>query len=359
MNKVAGACAAGLMLAISGTNTALAETPPARVPVPVAAHQQDLAAVQTWLAEVAAWGQGYDAVVAQRTETMGWMIDQAGELMDKLDTAGASAGRVWARNFATEARRRLAAEMAAFQALPAEVPPFPASLPVGSTEQARLEAMQEAPERAGALLVTTGQSAETYIALVEAAASGDEEALIRLGKGVYTLLAAHMEAENVMMEALKGPPGEANYYWRTAMITSNQAMIAWMRHNQAVVLETTSDAPGAARDIRRHADETKAAADSMTAAVRRTESRMAASPEARSGEGAELMALFTALFASLRESATVESRLGAELDRLADAVLAGDETAEQEVMGRIDTLINRRIELDATRRQLMAQGGVS
>lgn len=349
-----------LKLGLAAAALALAAGEPARgepVPRPAAVKVQDTdalaAAVQAWLAEVAAWGETYDAVTSSRADTLGRMMTEPVELIEMVESGDLAGARSWVAAWAPKTRRRLAADVETYRSLPTEMPAFPASVPMTPDHRARIEMMGQAPDRIGALLISTGQSAETYIQLVEAAASGDVDDIERLGIGSYTLVAAHLEAEIVMMEALRGEEGPV-YEFRTAMIESNRAMIAWMLHEQAIGFGHDADPAAAAVAIRSHAAAARAAAIRMEQGIdvfeRQTEADSAFQDTALAG-------LFDALFESMRESAEVEKRIAGQLDQLAAAVKADDVTAIDEAGLQIETLAVKRIELDAARRRMMAENG--
>jgi len=328
---------------------------PAPRPVAIAAQDADAIAgvLQGWLADVAAWGQKYDAVTTSRAETLGRMMTEPVELIDKVDAGDLAGAKAWAATWAAEMRRRLAAEIKAYSALPTEMPAFPAGLPMTQEHRGRIEMMSQAPDRIGALLISTGQSAETYIQLVEAAAGGDAADIERLGLGSYTLIAAHLEAEIVMMEALRDESGPIRDF-RTAMIESNRAMVVWMLHEQAIGYGRDADPAAAASAIRSHAAEARAAAIRMEQGVDDLERRAMSDVEF---QDTDLARLFKTLFASMRESASVEKRMAGELDLLAAAIKTDDTAAADEAGLRIEALANLRIELDSERRRIMAENG--
>lgn len=340
---------AAAALALAGT-AALARPAPAFPPAPF--QQSQTAAAQDWLSRVAVWGQGYDAVTTSRSNTLLWMLDAPTILVDKLDGGNKAGARTWATTWAAEARQRLAADIEAYQRLSTTIPPFPSDLPMTDENAERLETMSTIPDRTGSLLISSGQSGETYIQLVEQAASGRPEDMDRLAAGIYVMMISTTEAENVMMEGLRGRRSEPNYHWRTAMIEVNKALVAWMHHNKAVLFGEPSDPAATARAIRGHAANTRTAADQIDATTDRVSATMEADPVL---QGSELAVVMRRVFASIRQSADVERRMAAELDTLAAATLGGDEEGSDASLARIETLTEERIAIDATRRQMMAQ----
>lgn len=340
---------AAASLALAGT-AALAG--PAPVAPPASQQQSQTAAAQDWLSRVAIWGQGYDAVTTSRSNNLLWMLDAPTILVDKLDAGNKGGARTWTNAWAAEARQRLAADLQAYQGLSTDVPAFPSDLPMSEENADRLETMSTIPDRTGALLISSGQAGETYIQLVEQAASGRPEDMDRLAAGIYVMMISTTEAENVMMESLRGSRSEPNYHWRTAMIEVNKALVAWMHHNKAVLFGEPSNAAATARAIRGHAANTRAAADQIDATTDRVSATMDSDPVV---QRSELAVVMRRIFASIRQSAEVERRMAAELDTLAEATLEEDEAGTDASLARIETLTDERIAIDAARRQLMAQ----
>lgn len=327
-------------------------------PTPASAQQSTINAqadsAQAWLADVADWGKGYEALLDSRVETLVWLMEQSEGLLNYVDKNDKTGARAWATTFASQARARLAAEMSAYQALPTEVPPFPSSVPLTSQHRARLQVLEQTPDRIGGLLLSTGESSETYIGLVEAAASGEPDDLMRLSKGIMTLVSAQLEAENVMIAALQGDPSSPNYHFAGAQIASNNALIVLMRHQQAVILSQASDAARASTQIRGHAAEARASARQMRVSVDNVERLATSDPSFAS---TELAGIFATIFDSMRESAAVELRMADELDALAIAVGRGDDAGVEASTLRIEGLANERIALDAARRRFLAENG--
>jgi hypothetical protein len=345
--------AAWLLLAAgpAAAGTGAAPTP-ASAPASAYGQQSEAAAIQDWLSRVAVWGQGYDAVTTSRSDTLLWMLDAPNALIDKLDSGSKAGAQAWVDTWAQQARQRLGADIEAYQRLSTAVPEFPRSIPMSAEHAERMETMAQAPDRTGALLISSGQASEVYIQLVERAASGRPEDMNRLASGIYVLMIATTEAENVMMEGLRGDRSEPNYHWRTAMIETNKALVAWMHHSSALLFEEPTDAAAVSAAIREHAANARSAARQMELMTDRVSSDMEANPALR---GTELAAVLRRIFASIRQSAEVERRMAAELDALAGATLREDQPGVDASLARIETLTNDRIARDAERRQIMAQ----
>lgn len=346
--KALAGLAATLALALPGVSTAQTPvSPPSPRPAPSDTAGQDLV---TWLTEIAALGQQYSAIMDRRVETLLWMMEEPAQLLDLLDAGDKPAARAWATRWAAQARARLASEAEAFARLPARIPAFPASIPLDAQQEARFRSMRQQPALIEALLTTTGESSEAYVRLVEAAASGQPEDLIRLSKGIMTLIAAQLEAENTMLEGLRIDPSAPSHHFATAQIESNKALIVMLRHQQATILEQVSDPAQAAGRIRGHADATRQAAAAMRRTTDAFEGRLAAMGTPTD----PVPEVFNLIVASLRDSAAVEVRMGNELDVLAGAIERDDQTAIDASTQRIEGIANERIALDSSRRALLA-----
>jgi hypothetical protein len=341
-----GLLAAWFLLA---AGPAAAAAPPA---APAYAQQSEAAAVQDWLSRVALWGQGYDAVTTSRSDTLLWMLDAPNGLIDKLESGSKSGAKAWVDAWAQQARQRLAADIEAYQRLSPTVPEFPRSVPMSAEHAERLETMAQASDRTGAMLISSGQAGEVYIQLMERAASDQPEDMDRLASGIYVLMIATTEAENVMMAGLRGDRAEPNYHWRTAMIETNKALIAWMRHSSASLFGEPTDAAAVSSAIRGHAANARSAARQMELVTDRIDAEMEAN-EALRDTG--LATVLRRVFASIRQSAEVERRMAAELDTLATSTVREDQAGTDASLARIETLTNERIALDVERRQMMAQ----
>lgn len=357
-SKALAGLAATLALALPGVSAAQSAVAP--IPITPAAPRAALLSdsagedLVIWLRDIALLGQQYNAVMTRRVDTLMWMIEEPTRLVTFIEAGDKPGARAWAARWAVQARARLAAEVEAFRRLPAEVPAFPASIPLDAEQEARFRSIRGLPGRLETLLTTTGQSSEAYIQLVEAAGSGRPDDLILLSKGMLSLIAAQLEAENALLEGTRINPETPAHHLATAQIETNKALIVLLRHQQASMLEQTSDPEQAAARIRGHAAATRAAAGEMRRTIDLFETRLAymGTPDEPIPE------VFTAIIASLRDSAAVEVRVANELEVLAGAVARIDDIAVEASTLRIEGLANELIALDAARRSLLAGMGV-
>ncbi len=354
---LAGLAAMSALAGASGAATAqtLVSPPSPRQIAPSQAMVDDQAQdISVWLAEVAAWGQKFNIVLERRVDTLIWLMESPSALLQLIEAGDKLGARAWATRWTAEARGRLTSETAAFDALPSQAPVFPSSVQLTAEQSARVRNLTDSPVLIGALLSTTAASAESYIQLVAAAGSGEPNDLLRMGKGIMTLMAAQLEAENVMLAGARINPDSPNHHFATAQIETNSALVIYLRHKQAIMLDQASDRARAAAGIHRHAAATRVAVTEMRRTIDAYEDLLATDP---AFSATALAGVFETVFISLRESAAVEARMANELDALANAVSQDNDVAMDASTARIEGLANERIALDAARRRLLAENG--
>lgn len=346
-NRFAAALGALLLAATSlaAAGTAAAQT---------AAQQDQAADMQTWMGEVALWTQGYDALTTSRVDTLGWLLDSAEVLMERLDTGGARAARPWAATWAVQARARVASEMQTYQTLSTQAPAFPSSVPTTDAVRARIAVVGQTSDQIGALMISTGQACEEYISVIEAAGSGKPSDLARVDSARLGLLAAQLQAENTMMAAASAGLHGPNLHFARSQVASNRALIVWLGHNKRLFAGEPVDATATAREIRGHAATMRTDIVAMRSSADEIAAQMAGEP---GFSDTPLAALFDTLLISLRQSADVEAQIADALDQMAVAVQSQDETADDVVAGTIEDLANQRIALYTARLELMARSG--
>ena len=351
LTRTAAAAALACLAMAVATVPGHAAVPPG---APTAQTPDPAALVQTWLADVAAWTQGYDALTTTRVETLAWLLDSAEVLVERLDTGGSAVATPWARSWAVEARGRLAAEMDLYRNLATEAPAFPASVPTPTSLAARIEVIGRTSDQVGSLMISTTQACEDYVRVIEAAASGKPDDYARIDGARLGLLIAQMESEITMMQAASAATTGPNLHFARSQVTSNRAMIAWLGHNKRLFSGQSVDGAGTARVIRGHLAAMRVEVTSMQGALDTFEAQMASEPGFTQ---TELGRLYGRIAGSLRESAAVEERMADALDGLAEAVQSDDEAADDAAAVRIEAVANERVALDTARRQMIAQAG--
>lgn len=344
--------AAVLAVASAVAGAASAATPPG-TPTALARHgAQQTSDVETWLADLSAWGSQYAQVGLTRSDHLLALLEGTERLSALTEAGDRRAMRAWAEGWAVETRAGLAADLETYSALPTNPPRAPASLVSNPEVRQRTAMMVESRDRIGTFLRQTGQASEDYIDLVvKAATTGTPEDLVKAGSGTIVVSLAQVEAENLLLEHTRGPEGEPNYYMAGAVIASNKGLMAWMRHFKAVLFEESVDRAASAADVRRYATESRESADGLVLAVRRARGRVEAEPGLRG------TALETAVLAAadlLEQSAGVERRIAQEVALLADAIEAGQDEMDAASGARMEALVDERLALDQRRRVAIA-----
>lgn len=324
-------------------------------PAPVAAVRQDPAAqMADWLSRMATWGQGYERILASRSDNLIWLVDLTEELSGKIergekrDLRGFTAGR------AAEARARLQADVSAYEALSTSQPPLDPSFPVSPALREQIRRTALMPDLIGTMLISTGQSSESYLALYEAAGSGKSEDLYRLAAGLLDMNSAQLEAENTMLAGNLGNPESPSHHLARASIETNKAMMIWLGHRRTTLFGDPGDRAQSASGIRRHAALVRDSADQTDQVSERLAQIVQSDPEVAATGLGDMVA---GLAASFREAAGIERNIAIALEAIALGVDKGDMEAEDGASERLSALVTQRLESDSARRQLMAQMG--
>ncbi|MCS6624741.1 hypothetical protein N0B44_17635 [Roseibacterium beibuensis] len=307
-----------------------------------------------WLSRLVAWGQGYERVLSSRGENLIWLITLAEELSAKVERGEKRDLRSLTASRAAEARARLQADITAYQALSTTMPEVDPSLPMTAAHREQIRKMALTPDLIGTMLISTGQSSDSYLALYEAAGSGRPEDMARLGAGLLDMNAAQLEAEITMLSGALGNPEAPNHYFTLASIETNKAIIVWLKHRRALLFGEPVDGSRGAAGIRRHAGLVTDAAGRMDAATERLAQLLRSDPEVAASGFGEMMGR---LFVGFHEAAEIERDIAVELEAIAAGVEKGDLDAEDAASLRLDALVVRRIEADSAQREMMAQMG--
>lgn len=325
-------------------------------PVPPAAQSEEAQyqRLQNWLAETAAWTQGYDALTTRQADTLAWLLDGSEILVGKLESGGSAAARAWATTWAVEARARLEADMTAYTLLSPHAPTYPRDLPTTPVLRGRIEVINRMSDQVGSMMLTARQASEDYIQVMEAAASGRDEDLARVDPARLGLLAAQLQAEITMMQSSSAGLNGPGQHLAGIAIEGNRALIVWLNHNSRVFGGQTSDAAAAAGAMREHSAAMRQELGSMRRSVDDTRRQLAAET---GPDAAALIDVLQQLLTSYATSAEVEARMADALDQLAVAVSSADEAAAAVAAGKIEALAGQRLALDGARRELVARSG--
>lgn len=345
---VSGLAAAAIWLGATSTEAAPA-------PAPVVQDQSaEATALQNWLAAISRWNQGYDALTSQMLETLTWLVQGASDLVVKLDNGDARATASWVSIWAAQARAKLEIDMTAYRALSTEAPGFPANVPTTPVLRQRIAVVSRTSDQVGRMVLSLRQASESYIAVMERAASGRSEDLIALESGRMELMITQLDAEIIMVESSSDGFTGPNLHFARAQIATNRAQKAWLEHNRLLFTSQPVDGAASARVVTEQAGVMRQELDSMRATIIDTRRQMRAQPGLI---GSPLGDLMMQALGTLERSADVEQRIAGLLDDLATALRSGDETADEVIWARFETLLNERVAIDSERRRLIAQSG--
>lgn len=308
------------------------------------------ATAQDWLAESTRWGAAYTELMDARVNRLTGLMDGSTRLMELLEAGKEREARAWVQAWAAEQKAGFAADYDAYAALPPHPPELPAS--IGGSEA--IELRQEfvvMRDRVGTLLIQTRTSGEAYINLIVAAASGRPNDLQALGSGTFTVMLAHLQAENVMMQNVRGPAGEPNYYFTNCMLEANLAMMGWARTAEQRALGKPVDTAAAANAMRSHAAAARQAAADLVTSIETTGQMLATEPTL---QGTPLLTTLFGALETLRLNAAVERQVADEMDRLARAMETSDQAGQEASTANLSRLIDQRMALFEQRQALIA-----
>jgi|GEM_PF-2104853 len=331
---------------------------PAAVAAPAPQTEAESRAAEQWLADLAAWASGYNAVVGRRAETLEWLSNNTHLLIAKLDAGEKASARPFAMRIAEEGRQRLTAEMEAYQALSTEPPTFPLAHLISPARRPQLNTFAMIPDRFGTMMIRTDQAGRDFIEHFVAATSGDPEDATALIGAYYSMAIARTEAGIAMTESLRGMPGTAMYRLYGVVIEGEEALIVWTRFNRAVELGEEIDFAGTAATLRTHAQAIRDQAGEMARYANGELVTIRATPSYASTGMGRIMLEANASFV---RSAHVEYRTADVMDAVAVAVETAprDPAAAQQTLNaladRYDGIMNDRRAEDAARRRLIAQ----
>lgn len=334
-----------VMLLFAAPQAVFAAEPPAAVQ----SLDVQAADMKDWLGRSGAWSALYTALIDRRTERLTALIEGKDQVVSLLNAGKNREARAWAERWAAEQRAGMAAEYDDFGRLTPTPPALPQTIAADPSLREAAQNLVTLRDRIGTLLRQTQTSGESYIDLVVAATSGRARDLAALDGGLYTVMQAHLGAEILMLTSTRGPVGEPNYYFSNAMIEANNATIAWLELNRAVVLGEPFDRATTVRRIREHATLSREAADDMTLATTRTKQILDNEPDL---VDTPLYRSLMPMIASLYRSADLERQIASQNVALAAATEANDTAAQNAIVSKLQNLATERAD-EFSRRQVM------
>ncbi len=320
---------------------AVAQTAP-KPPEPLI---QNMNVMEGWLAESARWSQSHIALTQEAVAVVGQTMGaarQASEGFSDVDMAVA-----WA------ARQRAALESIGQRF--ARIPTAPPALPAGISETDRAEGETvraislEGYRSSRSILSTLSSKLDPMFDTIVSATRGDANARARVGREAIDLSILLVELENAMLISSPLPKGHPQRDVQDASIESNRAIIAMLEYQRERAAGRPADGRATAAVMRRQAELTRTAADTLRADIQNWQLQLGAGTgdltmDARLGQ---VVALYVA-------SVEVEHRVANALDGVAARVEAGDLAGIDTAYLPVAQAIQQRVGLDTSRRQAIS-----
>lgn len=345
-----------LNIFVAGLAALLLAMPAAAAPAATTGASQEAAAAsfQDWMRDITLWNGQYTALLHARITRFEGLLSGAEQLSNLLSTGKQRQARGWAETWAAGQKSGFAADYDAFTALPPHPPAVPAMFANEPMAVEMASKMENVRDRVGVLLMQTQQSGERYIDLVVAASSGRPNDLQALGSGTFTVMATHLQAENLLMENTRGKVGEPNFYYATAMLESNSAMVDWALANEQRMLGKEVDLAAVASSMRGHSGAAHQASEDLVVAADQAGRTVNTEPGLR---GTPLLVSLNAVLDNLREAAGVEGQVADAMGRLATALEQSSDAGQQAVTEDVSRLIDQRLALFSQRQALLSGSG--
>lgn len=322
-------------------------------------EQQYAASLQAWLADLAQWTTGYQALYLEQTDVMLAMMDDAETAMGYYASGDHARGRAWAQTWSAQTRAALRSPVERGRLIDSTPPALPAGLASASPQLAQLSRQAGGlPDIYVQLLETTDAELSSLIASIAATAGGDDAAAAGLPAKVILVAIAQLRGEIAMSEGglpLIRASGGVQEHLVASGIATNHAAIAVLRYQQRLLEGVPADATATAFEIDRRVAEMHRSMDAFEAATAQMNATLASMPDS----AAQLRQQLRRVVASLPESARIEREIAAQLSTVSRGLRgprADDVDQLVEAWDPIDPLLTRRLELDAQRRAILAGG---
>ncbi len=329
--------------------------PPASFFVPAPGADDLEATMETWLSDLGLWSQGRIQAAQDRSQRLVDITMGINALWDQVE-AGAEIAktRAWAEPWAARMRAGLDAEDRALARADKPAPTFPRGPAISNAELREIDLMVKRIDDMRPLyqdfFAETRAVALRAIDAVEAAAAGDDDALVGLGLIQSDLTIETIKSESILVRASIVRPGSPAAALSDAVLANNDGYLAWAFHQRNILSGEPLDTPTVAATMRRSGELQKAAADRLRLGA----DISVAFPSIASARGTDLHARMEAAVQTYAESADVEAELAELMLELADALEADDAEWQDMVLILSDELIVERIEIDNRRRATIA-----
>ncbi len=324
---------------------------------PVAPPVQSSAAAakeQAWLAQVARWGQRFQAVVIENAEATSALIDGAETAVDYFESGDRNGGEAWFEDWSPKQRARL--EQLKRTASDMPPPPSPEGFTVRPPLARKLASVGDAIRALAVLTANTHATGERYIGLIGEAATGSEAALGRLAPLTLDAMLINLRGENSMTEfaratAIEGSPQSKLI---VATLEANLGVTALVEFQRAEVLGEEPERAAYVARIRKHADAAGSAAREIWPLAQKLAERFSSQPG-----GGDFQKRIIAAMRTFEPSAEVEIGVAEALQRVATELERGEEGTSDAILAvltDIEVLVAKRVEADKHRRSLIAGG---
>lgn len=318
------------------------------------------AAMRTWVGQSSTWMGGSHEILAQRTAHLYGLRTGADAFENMAGSRPKAEVEAEIETWMVAQRALLAQDRAALAALP---PPPPLNIAQRWLDEPEIRESLRGPvahftampAKFTAFLDMTELGAETFMAEVAAAAvspAQDREVgsqVARIGLAIATT-----NSESALLDAAMAPEGTQRFV-TAATIQSNRAKVEWYGYLRDVWIRRDPQVAARTTAIRNSAREVRANADRVVEAAVDYNRSMVDNPGFQDSRGQDFLARY---HRSFNDSAAVEQEMAVVLDRLADALDAGDSDAAQGIMASSVEIATRRGRLqqerDAMHRQLGA-----
>jgi hypothetical protein len=342
---------------------ALSPCPAAAQPKPAdqsSARTADTAAAvtagQSWLEQVAAFTASYSAVLLREEQALGTINAGAGQALEFYNHNQIKPGAAWALSWARARRLDLAGVQAANDGLPKYPPPLPVEIAALASLQRMDRGLREVVTEQAELGKGAVELGQELTSLAEKTASGDAAAAAELTGRRFDVVVINLRGENALMQTSNAmiEAGSPQIDLQRSIIETNLAMIAMMQVRKSLALQEGRDLQPLIAEMRQHA---QAAASAAQQVPLDAESTLAAAQANSALAGTPLLARIEKATQTYAESSQVEQSVAEVALAVADSFgkeKTGGEAAAAAALARLPQLVQRRVELDQRRKQILA-----
>lgn len=311
-------------------------------------------AIRVYVADSSRWMGLHNQIVMQRWQRLNG-LQVGAQAIEQTATHDQAEARAAVARWATDQQTGLAEDRAAFNALPAaprlNLSPALMAIPELRDEirgpVAHIESLP--PRYAGFFNMTDGFAQDYFSAVTAAVDARDAELAFQLAHIDFGV--AVLKSESALMEASLPPEGVQRFV-SMATIHSNAGLTQWLEHLGDTWRETPLNRAGRAEAIRASASQVRSDTDQLLAAAAAQNREQVANPALATTAGRSFSNRYHASFV---ESARIEREMADLLDKLAEALASGDDTAAMTLEAQSQPLKRRRTEAQLERQGLLQQ----